>query len=133
MAAPALGAAGGEHDGGRLVTNAAGTKPLTSSVFYVLLALADEERHGVGIGDEVRRRTGGVVELGPGTLYATLARMLDRGLVAMSDRRPEPGDDPRRRYYRITESGREALRRESERLAVVMGAVRDKGVLGRGG
>lgn len=116
------------------MTSAVGTKPLTSSVFYILLALADAERHGLGIGDEIRRRTGGVVDLGPGTLYATLARMLERGLVVASDERPAHGEDPRRRYYRITDAGEQELRNESERLAVVMSAVRDKGLLdGRGG
>ena len=60
--------------------SSAGSKPVTSSTYYVLLALSDADRHGVGIGDEVQRRTDGIVELGPGTLYATLSKMLDRGL-----------------------------------------------------
>jgi len=111
------------------VATAAGTKPLTSSVFYILLALADADRHGLGIGDEIRARTEGVVYLGPGTLYTTLARMMERGLV-QSAAAPDEDDDPRRRYYRITPSGRRELQRESDRLAVVMGAVRDKGLLG---
>ena len=114
------------------MTNAAGTKPLTSSVFYILLALTDADRHGLGIGDEIRARTGGVADLGPGTLYTTLARMLKRGLVQTSEA-PDAADDPRRRYYRITPLGRRELQRESARLAVVMSAARDKGLLdGRG-
>ncbi len=105
----------------------AGSKPVTSSTYYVLLALADADRHGVGIGDEVRRRTDGIVELGPGTLYATLSKMLDRGLIAQIDA-PVEGDDPRRRYYSITEGGREALSYETHRLSVVLHAARSKGI-----
>lgn len=119
--------------GGFEVTNAAGSKPLTSSVFYILLALADADRHGLGISDEVRQRTRGSVELGPGTLYATLARMLDRGLVETSSAPADESDDPRRRYYRMTAVGRAELMAETDRLQAVMGAVRDKGLLrGRG-
>lgn len=109
----------------------AGAKPVTSSSFYVLLALSDTDRHGVGIGDEVRRRTDGLVELGPGTLYATLSKMIDRGLIVQTDDRPA-GDDPRRRYYRITDAGREALDFEARRLSVILDVVRDKGLLGEG-
>lgn len=107
----------------------AGSKPVTSSTFYVLLALSDADRHGVGIGDEVRRRTDGLVEVGPGTLYATLAKMLDRGLVSQLRELPA-GKDPRRRYYSITDLGREALQIETRRLSVVLDAARRKGVLG---
>lgn len=110
----------------------AGSKPVTSSTYYVLLALADADRHGVGIGDEVRRRTEGMVELGPGTLYATLSKMIDRRLVVQTEDRPAGGDDPRRRYYRITPAGREALAFETRRLSVILEAARHKGVLGAG-
>ena len=113
------------------MTHAAGTKPVTSSVFYVLLALSETDRHGVGIADEVDRLTDGVVELGPGTLYATLGKMLDRGLLEIGDPPDGARRDPRRRYYSITPRGREVLEREAERLAVVMAAVRRQGVLGR--
>jgi DNA-binding PadR family transcriptional regulator len=106
--------------------SSAGSKPVTSSTYYVLLALSDADRHGVGIGDEVQRRTDGIVELGPGTLYATLSKMLDRGLIAQSD--APAGDDPRRRYYSITAAGREALQYETHRLSVVLDAAREKGI-----
>lgn len=106
-----------------------GVKPLTSSVFYILMALADGDRHGLGIVDEVEERTDGAVRLGPGTLYNAIRKMVEGGLIEESSRRPEPEeDDPRRRYYRITEEGRDALEREAERLARVMKAVREKGI-----
>jgi DNA-binding PadR family transcriptional regulator len=96
--------------------NAAGTKPLTSSAFFILLALADRPRHGLGIADEVERRTEGEVELGPGTLYNALRKMLALGLIEDAPDRPDPEeDDPRRRYYRITEAGRQAVSAEAER------------------
>ena len=105
--------------------NAAGTKPLTSSSFLVLLGVAERPRHGLGIADEVERRTDGAVEIGPGTLYTALHRMVASGLIEESSQRPDPDDDdPRRRYYRITRSGREALAVETERLQKVLAAVR---------
>jgi len=107
-----------------------GAKPVTSSVFYILMALSDENRHGLGIVDEVERRTAGEVQLGPGTLYNAIKKMADEGLIEESDDRPDPeDDDPRRRYYRITEDGRDVLEAEAERLDLVMQAVRDKEIL----
>ena len=74
--------------------------PLTPAVIHILLALADEERHGHGIMLDV------VLHLGPGTLYECLKRMLAAGLVEESDERPDPAlDDKRRRYYRLTYLG----------------------------
>ena len=110
--------------------NAAGTKPLTSSVFFILLALADRPRHGLGIADEVERRTGGEVELGPGTLYNALRKMLALGLIEEAPEPPDPtDDDPRRRYYQITRMGREAASVEAERLERVVAAAREKELL----
>ncbi len=107
--------------------NAAGTKPLTSSVFFILLALADRPRHGLGIADEVERRTEGDVQLGPGTLYNALRKMLALGLIEEPSERPDPDDDdPRRRYYQITVAGRQAVSAEAERLERVVAAARDK-------
>src|SRR5215472_11402899 len=80
--------------------------PLTPPVFHILLALADEERHGYGIMQDVARQTGEALQLGPGTLYGCLKRMLAAGLVEESDERPDPAlDDERRRYYRMTALG----------------------------
>jgi DNA-binding PadR family transcriptional regulator len=108
-----------------------GAKPLTSSVFLVLLSLADADRHGLGISDEVAERTGGKVTLGPGTLYNTIRRMLEDGLIEQSETRPSPeDDDPRRRYYRITAKGRRACREEAERLAAVVAVANQKAILG---
>src|SRR5215472_8584821 len=92
--------------------------PLTPPVFHILLALADEERHGYGIMQDVARQTGGALQLGPGTLYGCLKRMQTAGLVEESEERPDPAlDDERRRYYRMTTLGRRIARAEAQRLA----------------
>jgi DNA-binding PadR family transcriptional regulator len=92
--------------------------PLTPAVLHILLALADEERHGYGIMKEVEGRTGGEVRLGPGTLYGSIKRMLADGLIEESDERPDLElDDQRRRYYRITDFGKRVAGAEAGRLA----------------
>lgn len=92
--------------------------PLTPAVLQILLALADEERHGYGIMQEVEARTEGETRLGPGTLYGSIKRMLADGLIEESDERPDPVmDDQRRRYYRITDFGRKVAGAEAQRLA----------------
>jgi DNA-binding PadR family transcriptional regulator len=92
--------------------------PLTPPVFHILLALADEERHGYGIMQDVARQTGDALQLGPGTLYGCLKRMQAAGLVEESEERPDPAlDDERRRYYRMTTLGRRIVRAEAQRLA----------------
>jgi DNA-binding PadR family transcriptional regulator len=92
--------------------------PLTPPVFHILLALAPEERHGYAIMQDVAQQTGGALQLGPGTLYGCLKRMLAAGLVEESGERPDPTlDDERRRYYRMTALGRSAVRAEAHRLA----------------
>jgi DNA-binding PadR family transcriptional regulator len=97
--------------------------PLTPSVFHILLALADEERHGYGIMQDVARQTHDALQLGPGTLYGCLKRMLAAGLVEESDERPDPElDDERRRYYRMTALGRKTVRAEASRLAGAVSA-----------
>ncbi len=101
--------------------------PLTPPVFHILLALADEERHGYGIMQDVAWQTNGALQLGPGTLYGCLKRMLAAGLVEESDERPDPGmDDERRRYYRMTALGRRVARAEAERLAGAVTAARSR-------
>jgi DNA-binding PadR family transcriptional regulator len=91
-------------------------KSLTPTTFGILLALAARERHGLGIIEEVERRTAGETTLAIGTLYRSIARMCDDGLITPSRRRPGGDDDPRRNYYRITDRGRLALEREALRL-----------------
>src|SRR5512145_2682561 len=92
------------------------TPPLTPAVFHILLALSSGERHGYGIMKQVEADTQGKVNMGSGTLYGSLKRMLDAGLVEESDRRVDPEmDDERRIYYRITDIGAKALAGELER------------------
>lgn len=92
------------------------TSPLTPAVFHILLALSTGERHGYGIMKQVEADSQGRVTMGPGTLYGSLKRMLDAGLVKESDKRIDPEmDDERRIYYQITGIGAEALTAELER------------------
>lgn len=104
--------------------------PLTPAVFHILLALADAELHGYGIMQDVGRQTNDLLQLGPGTLYGCLKRMLAAGLVIESDERPDPLlDDERRRYYRMTELGQRVVRAEAERLATAVRAAKGKQLL----
>ena len=92
------------------------TPPLTPAVFHILLALSTGERHGYGIMKQVEADSQGQVSMGPGTLYGSLKRMLDAGLVKESDKRVDPEmDDERRIYYQITGVGVKALEAEIER------------------
>jgi DNA-binding PadR family transcriptional regulator len=92
------------------------TTPLTPAVFHILLALSSGERHGYGIMKQVEADSQGKVSMGPGTLYGSLKRMLDAGLVKESDKRVDPEmDDERRIYYQITGVGAQALAAELER------------------
>src|SRR2546426_10163662 len=86
---------------------------LTPAVFYLLLALSEGERHGYELMKKVTRDSGGAVQMGPGTLYGSIKRMLKQALIEETDERPDSvlGDE-RRRYYRITEAGRTALTAE---------------------
>lgn len=97
------------------------TPPLTPAVFHILLALSAGERHGYGIMKQVEADSQGKVTMGPGTLYGSLKRMFDAGLVRESDRRVDPDmDDERRIYYQITGTGAEALATELERYQRIM-------------
>ena len=90
--------------------------PLTPAVFHILLALSNGERHGYGIMKQVETDSQGKVSMGPGTLYGSLKRMLDAGLVRERDKRVDPEmDDERRIYYQITGVGVKALEAELER------------------
>ncbi len=106
--------------------------PLPMSEFQILLALLDEERHGYGIKREVSARTDGDVQLGPGTLYGSIKRMVGSGLIEESDERPDPDlDDERRRYYRITPLGRKVAAAEARRMERLVGIARAKRLLRR--
>src|ERR1041384_3600648 len=84
--------------------------PLTPAVFHILITLADGEAHGYAMMQEVARRSGGTVRLGPGTLYGAISRLLDDGIIEESEERPDPEmDDTRRRYYRLTKFGSRVL------------------------
>ncbi|MFN2157353.1 MAG: PadR family transcriptional regulator [Anaerolineae bacterium] len=101
--------------------------PLTPTVFYILLSLADQERHGYAIMQEVEAMTRGQIRMGPGTLYGAIKRMLATGLIVESDERPDPEyDDERRRYYRLTTLGRRVLAAETQRLSHLVEVARRK-------
>jgi DNA-binding PadR family transcriptional regulator len=96
--------------------------------FHILVALADEDRHGYAIMQDVTSRTGGALKLGAGTLYRSIQRMLEQGLVVEISARPAPElDDERRRYYRITPFGRTVAKAEARRLAQMLKLARASG------
>jgi DNA-binding PadR family transcriptional regulator len=104
-------------------------RALPPAAFHILLAVADRERHGYAIMQDVRARTGGKLRLGPGTLYGSIKRLLGDGLIEELDERPDPGnDDVRRRYYRITRLGRKVAIEESARLAALLRHARAMGL-----
>jgi DNA-binding PadR family transcriptional regulator len=91
--------------------------PLSPAFFHILLSLGEGERHGYALKREIAKRTGGKLKLGPGVLYGSINRLLELGLIEESDERPDPHlDDERRRYYRITNYGREVARAEAARM-----------------
>ena len=104
--------------------------PLPPPVFHILIALAEGPRHGYAIMREVSERTAGRLRLGPGTLYGSIKRMLEQGLI--EEARPRPGEeagDERRRYYRLTRLGRRAAEAEAARLSDVLKEARACGLL----
>lgn len=107
-----------------------GPMSLSPPEFQILLALADGEKHGYAIMQEVQTRSAGRTRLGPGTLYGAVKRMLGGGLVEETEERPDPQlDDQRRRYYRLTDAGRRLAIAEAERLAELVRTARDKQLL----
>lgn len=101
--------------------------PLKTNWFHIMLSLSGQEQHGYGIMNEVLARTDGKVRLWPATLYGTLKRLIDAGLIEESDERPAPElDDARRRYYRLTRLGRRVLDAESHRLEELVGILRKR-------
>jgi len=101
--------------------------PLPSAAFHILLALADRDRHGYGIMQQVAEQTGGSVRLGPGTLYGSIKTLLEARLIEELD--DGPGETPgaeRRRYYRLTGAGRKLAVAEADRLAGLLRVARSK-------
>lgn len=104
--------------------------PLPPAAFHILLSLAEDDRHGYAIIQDVAARTGGEVTLGPATLYRTIQRMLDQDLIVETRERPAPElDDERRRYYRITPFGRSVAAAEAHRLADLVRMARASGLI----
>jgi DNA-binding PadR family transcriptional regulator len=101
--------------------------PLKPVEFQILLSLADSERHGYGITQDIAGRTSARMRIEPGNLYRSLKAMLDAGLLEESERRPAPDlDDARRRYYRITTLGRRVAAAETARLEAVVAEAKAK-------
>lgn len=104
--------------------------PLTSTVFHILLALADGQKHGYAIMQEVEARTGGAMRMGPGTLYGSIQRMLKDGLIVEAQERANSAHgEERRRYYRLTEFGQRVLQAEARRLEQLIYIAKSKQVL----
>ncbi len=104
-----------------------GFLPLTHLSFQILLALADQDRHGYGMIKEIVHLTAGRIRPGTGTLYTAIGRMLDEGTIVESPARPAPDeDDERRKYYSLTALGREVARAEALRLAALVAVASEK-------
>jgi DNA-binding PadR family transcriptional regulator len=102
--------------------------PLPAATFHILMALAEEDLHGYAIIQDVMARTGGELKLSAGTLYRSVQRMLEQGLITETRERPAPElDDERRRYYRITPFGSAVARAEVTRLAKLVRLARSQG------
>ncbi len=108
------------------------TPPLSPAVFQILLALADQDRHGYAIIQDVLARTDGKMRLSPGTLYSNLGRLLEEGRIEELRGLPDPADDQRRRYYRLTADGRAAAEAELARLERLIRQARSFGLSARG-
>lgn len=103
---------------------------LSRDTFHILVALADRDRHGYSIMQDVAERTGGQVKLSPSTLYSAVKRLLEAGWIEELEERPDPQhDDERRRYYRITKAGRSAAREEAVRLEELLADARSSGLV----
>src|SRR3981081_4908928 len=101
---------------------------LPPATFHILLALAEEDRHGYAIIQDVAARTNGALRLSAGTLYRSIQRMLEQGLILETQERPDPElDDERRRYYRVTEFGRQVGQAETRRLSQLVKWARARG------
>lgn len=104
--------------------------PLSAAVFHILIALADRDRHGYSIMQDAAARTGGTVQLSAGTLYSSIRRMLEQGLIEELAESPDPSStDERRRYYRLTRFGRRVAAAEVERLSALVQQARATGLV----
>ncbi len=104
--------------------------PLQTAVFHILVALADRDRHGYSIMQDVSARTGGKVRLSAGTLYSSIRRMLEQGLVEELRASPDPeSTDERRRYYSLTQWGRRVALAEAKRLNEMLAQARETGLI----
>ena len=102
--------------------------PLPPATFHILVALSAEDRHGYAIIQDVEARTHGALRLSAGTLYRSIARMVEQGLIAETTRRRSIEDDERRRYYRITPFGTAVARAELRRLSDLVRLARASGL-----
>ncbi len=98
--------------------------PLSPAQFHVLVALTAGDRHGYAVMQAVEDSSGGIVKMGPATLYGTLKRLVDEGLAEETDHRPSEDDDRRRRYYHLTDLGRRVCAAEADRLAALVNEAR---------
>jgi DNA-binding PadR family transcriptional regulator len=104
--------------------------PLPTAVFHILIALADRDRHGYSIMQDTAARTGGAVQLSAGTLYSSIRRMLEQGLIEELSKSPDPSStDERRRYYRLTRFGRRVATAEVARLNALVQQARATGLV----
>jgi DNA-binding PadR family transcriptional regulator len=105
--------------------------PLTPAVFYILLALATEERHGYGIMKQVKLDSNNSVKMGPGTLYGSIERMLKDSLIEEAGEHTTPRqEDERRKYYKISSLGRKYLKAELDRYSHAVGKAQQANILG---
>jgi DNA-binding PadR family transcriptional regulator len=102
-------------------------------VFHLLLALADQERHGYAIMRDIEERTGGLVRVGPGMLYGSIKWLLEERLIEESARREPRKEDERRKYYRLTADGLTVVTAEAARLEAAVGLARARNILARRG
>jgi DNA-binding PadR family transcriptional regulator len=106
--------------------------PLHRDTFHILVSLADRDRHGYAVMQDVLERTGGKLRFSPSSLYASIRRLLEQGLIEELDERPDPdNDDERRRYYRLTQLGRDVAKAEARRLERLLTDARASGLLPR--
>jgi len=106
--------------------------PLHRDTFHILVSLADRDRHGYAVMQDVTERTNGKLRFSPSSLYASIRRLLEQGLIEELAERPDPNhDDERRRYYRLTPLGRDVAKAEARRLERLLGDARASGLLPR--